>query len=266
MNVPVAIQKRVTAKLQSGIDTLNKHYKLQLTMPRVTYKLRGATAGKADYRAWHIMLNAVLLMQNLDDFIARTVPHELAHLGTDKVYPDAHASRIVWTRAGRPKRAKRELHGSRWQEVMRVLGVQDSTRCHKYNVTDVKRKKARYEYRCTGCQSILSMGPKLHAQLGRNPASRWHRGCKGRRLELVGHQAAQSAPAYANPGAPKAKAAKAPRAGTQLAKAYKLYKDWHNQYDRKGMIAVFRNELGMTEAGSSTYVYQCQKLYQQGVL
>lgn len=271
MIVTPQVKKRVEAKLKEGLKTLNTHYKTSMSMPRVTYKVRGSTAGKADYSKWEVMLNAVLLMENIDDFIERTVPHELAHLGAFKVYPETlnrfadeagAMFRMLRVRRGKLRMPKREVHGPRWQEVMRVLGVKDSSRTHTYDVSNSSRRKARYDYKCSGCGTAMKCGPKIHKQIQADPKSRWHRGCKGSPLVLVTSTPAKPAATYKPKTTPKTKA---PKSGTKLARSYVLYKQWKHLYDRKGMIAVFRNELGMTEAGSSTYVYQCQKLYQQGV-
>ena len=260
MKVTAQIKQRIEAKLREGLTTVENHYHRKLAMPRVTYELRGGTAGRADYIAWEVKINAVLLMENVDDFIINTVPHELAHLVTDKIYPEAHKTAVVYRR-GRLRRTKREVHGTRWQEIMRVLGAPDASRCHQYDVTNVKRRKAGYQYRCTGCDKTVHLGPKRHARLQRDPQAIWHRGCKSSPLVLVGHQAAQPAPAYVKrtPGT-------RPTTGqTKQVRAYALYQELKHQYDRDGIIARFKRDLAMTQAGASTYYYNCQKMANQGV-
>lgn len=270
MKVSAQIKQQVETKLREGIATIQKHYGCKLDMPTILYTKGGGTAGVANYCNWTVNYNPVLLIENTDEFLARTVPHELAHLACDKIYPEAHQSnndnyREAYAGDGtgyrfhptRFRRAKRELHGSHWQEIMHVIGVKDVSRCHSYDVTNVKRKKARYQYKCAGCATVVSCGPKIHKQLQRDPKSRWHGGCKGYRLVLVTQQ---------TPAKLKVNTPKKPEAGTKIAKAYALYKQWHGRYDRQGMIAVLMHEVGMTEAGASTYVYQCQKLYAAGVL
>lgn len=277
MNVPAQVKQRVESKLRQNIAKIKSHYKIDLNMPTVSYSLRGGTAGRANYIRWHVELNPVLLMENLEDFLARTVPHELAHLACHRIYPEAYDPfhnndeaagilRMMRNAGRRVRRPKREVHGPRWKEIMRVLGA-PATRCHTYDVTNVKRRKSRHEYRCTGCGAVITAGPKIHKQIQRDPTSRWHSGCRGARLELV----SSAAPVRPKAAPKPARKTSAPRVripvrGTKIYQAYQLYKQWHNRYDRKGMIAVFRNEIGMTEAGASTYVYQCQKLYQQGVV
>ncbi|SQJ13486.1 Protein sprT [Salmonella enterica subsp. enterica] len=44
------------------------------------YTQRGTSAGTAWLESYEIRLNPVLLLENIDTFIAEVVPHELAHL------------------------------------------------------------------------------------------------------------------------------------------------------------------------------------------
>lgn len=253
MQVSHQVKQRVTAKIDAGIGLLNKHYRINMKKPTVVYKKRGATAGTANPATWVIDLNATLLMENIDDFIARTVPHELAHLGTYTVYPET-MTRNVFGRRG-----KRDFHGFRWQEVMQVLGVKDKSRCHTYDVSNAKIKRtssAKYSYRCTGCQTIVEMTPRAHKKILLGYRY-WHRGCSNHPLVLV-----TSAAPVAQKVIPKVNV-KMPKAGTKMAQAYALYTQWMHRYDRQGMIAVFVNELGMTTAGASTYEYNCRALYNQ---
>ena len=58
----------------------------KLPMPTCSFDLRGATAGRANSRTGHVQLNAVLFLENVDAFIARTIPHEVAHLVARKLH------------------------------------------------------------------------------------------------------------------------------------------------------------------------------------
>ena len=124
MHVTTEVKSRVVAKLAEGIALIRAHYGVSLTMPVIKYSKRGTTAGTAEIRSWAVNFNAGLLMENVEDFIACTVPHELAHLAVERIYPEAHRPQ----RVGR--RLKRDFHGADWQEVMRVLkAVQTGDLC-----------------------------------------------------------------------------------------------------------------------------------------
>jgi SprT protein len=262
MKIIQAIKQRVTARLRSDLDKIEKRYGTKLDMPNVAYDVRGVVAGYASHSAWLIRLNPDLLVANLEDFLIRTVPHELAHLACHRIYPEAYerdVSAMFSARTGRMKfrRAKREVHGPRWKEIMRVLGA-DPKRTHNYDVSSTRRsRKARYQYKCSRCGEMLYAGPKVHKHIQRDPSARWHRGCKGHRLILQGIQG-KHVPAAADLLAVP-RATPTPATGTKQQRAMALYRG-HPGADRGTMIAMFMAQLAMTQAGASTYYYNCQKV------
>lgn len=253
MQVSLAIQKRVNAKLAKGIKLAEASYKTKFNMPTVRYDVRGTTAGLAFPGRWLVRFNAVLLTENVEDFLGRTVPHELAHLLTDRLYPRAMNTGVTYS-GGRFRRRKRSVHGWEWQSVMRTLGISDPTRCHNYDVTNARVKKQRFQvmYRCTRCETVFPVGPKSHRRLQINPKSLWHRSCKGALLVL-----ATTTP-VATMTAPKPQQSKVPATGTKMERALALFRANPTEA-RLNMIEMFVRELGMTNAGASTYYYNCKK-------
>lgn len=258
MQVTAEIRTRVTTKIQHGIDLAKRRYNIEINMPTVVYKKRGTTAGVANYRTWTIDLNPVLLIENIDKFITRTVPHELAHLICDLVYPHAH-------RPGRG--AKRDVHGSYWKDIMRTLGVpsHEITRCHSYDVSTVKRVSTRtsYAYKCITCNDDFSIGPKRHARLLADPNVLTCRRCGRTHGKLVLATTHTPAPAPVKAVAAKKKQAPVSPGSSKLDRCYgwyKQYKDAGTENLRQMCIAVFMQEVGMTKAGASTYYNTCQKI------
>lgn len=258
--ITAAIKQKVTDKLKACIAIANKRYGIDVKFPNVTYQKRGTTAGTATYGTWTIDLNPVLLAENEEDFINRTVPHELAHLITDMVYPHAHK---------RMYGQKRSPHGSEWQSVMHVLGA-NASRCHSYDVSNARVKnKASYDYKCNCCGQVLKMGPKRHATEQRTPGHYTHSSC-GRaagKLTLVGGATVHAKPAQLPPmnlhnvPAPKS----APAAGSKISKCYGMFKQYPG-LSRKEMINHFVQLCDCTAAGASTYYATCKKMYDSGVL
>ena len=255
MTVSTTIKQRVQEKINEGIALAEKMYGIKIKQPHVVYNKRGTTAGTANYRTWTIDLNAGLLNEHTDAFIARTVPHELAHLITDQMYPESHKQELVWTGKGY-KRTKREVHGANWQSVMQVLGVADSTRCHSYDVSNVKIHKTttRYEAQCTCCNKAITVGPKVHAKLLKG-AEYGHKGCRGSRLKVTGNKIVR-APAVVT-SAP-AKMPSAPQAGTKLDRCMKIYQSHSASYSRQQMIQAFVQLCECTPAGAATYYATCK--------
>lgn len=135
-----------------------------LPQPRLSYRLRGRSAGQARFAEHEIRLNAAMLAEHGTPFIAETVPHEMAHL----------AVHLRYGRKARP-------HGREWRAIMALLGVAPR-RCHDWPVRPAGRT---YTYAC-GCVT-LEFSARRHA-LARRRAY-WCRAC-GRRLiqATVGQQ------------------------------------------------------------------------------
>ena len=105
----------------------------------VRFDLRGGAAGQAIFgRCGKIAIryNGLLLRENGEEFLRRTVPHEVAHV----VVRLLHGPRC------RP-------HGREWQRVMAHFGA-EATRCHRYDIRRAAtRRLRRYTYRC-GCREF----------------------------------------------------------------------------------------------------------------
>lgn len=258
MHVTAEMKAKVNAKIRECIAIANKRYNIDMKFPTVVYQKRGTTAGTANYRTWTIDINPVLLVENFDDMLADTVPHETAHLITELVYPHAHR---------RTYGQKRSPHGTEWQSVMRVLGCEPS-RTHSYDTTNAMvRTKASYDYKCNCCGAILKMGPKRHAKEQLTPGFYTHSSCGRARgkLTLVGGKApvatVHTKPvSTSNTPAPKA----APETGSKLARCYEIFKTYPTMA-RKDLIQHFVTRVGCTAAGASTYHATCKKMYDAGV-
>lgn len=130
------MQHRINAitKLNETLAKARQLFGRDFPAPRVTFDLRGRTAGMAHYTQNLIRLNDVLLRENGDAFVARTVPHEVAHLLAHQIY--GHGIRP---------------HGPEWKNVMRRLGLVPS-RCHSYDTTNaVTRRVEKFSMFCA-CQ------------------------------------------------------------------------------------------------------------------
>jgi SprT protein len=104
--------------------------------PRIVFDLRGQAAGQFRIAAGGepcIRYNQVLLARHPREFLAQTVPHEVAHY-------------LAFLRFGRDIRP----HGREWQQIMRGLGA-DPRRCHDFDVTGLTTRRIRrhlYHCRC----------------------------------------------------------------------------------------------------------------------
>ncbi|MCB1802364.1 MAG: SprT-like domain-containing protein [Gammaproteobacteria bacterium] len=115
------------ATLCRAVRRLHKRHEIR-------FDLRGQAAGQCVWRPGHTPLlrfNLALARRHLQDFLATTVAHEVAHLATFACH------------------GRVQPHGPEWQAVMQHLGVATPQRCHDFAVeqSDIRRQR-RWDYRC----------------------------------------------------------------------------------------------------------------------
>ena len=115
-------------KISECVTRCNRIYNIKMDIPTLSFKLKGTTAGYAQYDIHTVKLNPVFLMENTRDMIEDTIPHEVAHLVVYAVY-------FVRMRTY-PK-----PHGNEWKSVMFALGL-NPTRCHNYDMGTVYAQRA----------------------------------------------------------------------------------------------------------------------------
>ena len=97
----------------------------------------GTSAGQCrivDSQAITLRFNIAIAKNQPEDFIEKTVPHEIAHAVTWLCFPGA------------------KPHGVEWKSVMRQLGQEQPKRCHDYDTGQVQRRtQRRWNYLCA-CQ------------------------------------------------------------------------------------------------------------------
>lgn len=138
--------------LASGIYPVKKISTLALG-----FALKGGNAGTYDPQRSLIKYNLEIATRQIDEFCARTVPHELAHHLVNKLWG-------VQQHGIRP-------HGKQWQSVMRSLGVKDISRCHSFNVEGVAiKRQRRFSYYCSCGDHAIST--TIHNRIRRGQAYR----------------------------------------------------------------------------------------------
>jgi len=174
----------VIERVKKGIAIAQEQWPSEtFKFPDILFTKRGTTAGTANSTKWQLNFNEILLNENVEIFVKQTVMHELAHLIDHQVY-DSHAPRF--DRRGR--RMKRSPHGRNWKNIMLVLGV-PADRCHKMDVSNAKihrAKSATFDYKCTGCDTVMTMGKIRHNKQQSGMANYRHNGCRGAQLIFIG--------------------------------------------------------------------------------
>ena len=253
-----ADKQRVYDIVKSGLSKAEAYYNRKFEMPAITYTIGGRrVAGLAWGSKNLIELNPVLMSNNLEQFIERTPLHELAHLIDYHVNPDNHKRGITVSDYGRVKRAKRDVHGADWQHVARVCGLDNPTRCHQYDTSDITKGSGVWMCTC-GCEKRATVGPKIHQQLLANPsARRFHRGWPLKQV-VTGNQPAQP---IKEPAIAQVVAATVVVSGqSKLDQCWSIYKQNVGQ-SRADVIKQMVERAGCTPAGASTYYSTCKKRY-----
>lgn len=250
--VPQEIRQRVHNEIKRCIDVASSYYGREFNIPSYDFNLKGTTGGRAWPTENRMEFNATFLLNHTEEYIARTVPHEVAHIIDRAVYG------YEYTRRGKVIR-----HGTNWKSVMRVLGVKDLTRCHSYDVTPAQQKvKSKFHYKCKGCGADLYLGPVRHRKHKNNKY--WHSKCGKHSGELVfvgslgqvTYSEARQGKKGKIPTAPKRTKPIDPN--SKKAKAIRLYK-WNTHLTPKDLVELFMSELNMSLAGARTYLNICRK-------
>ena len=110
-------------RVKQYVDRGNVKLGTTLNYPKVSFDLRGTTAGKAFYQTNEVKFQPTLLFENPETFIEQTAGHEVGHLLARFKFRDRGI----------------DPHGSEWQSVMWYLGL-PATRCHNYDTSNVSTK------------------------------------------------------------------------------------------------------------------------------
>lgn len=245
-----AAKKQIVDKVHECIATVEKKYKVTFKKPLITFNVRGTCGGRAHYGMWKVDFNPILAKDNLQTYLDDVVPHEVAHLATWLVYPNA---------LKRGFGQKRRPHGAEWASIMVALGA-DPKRTHSMDTTEARvRTKVTYSYKCSGCGHEFQLGPKRHAKFQRG-VTFWHPECGKEKGKLVPVAASTPAPVIKPVVAvPTLSKPRVPTGETKLAQCYRLFENYPG-YSRAEMINVFVQEVDMTPAGAATYYAKCKSM------
>jgi len=128
----------------------------------VSFDLRGRSAGMYRCRNGErlIRYNPYIFAKYFEDNVADTIPHEVAHYITEKLYGIGRV---------RP-------HGREWQEIVHAFGVKSSRASHRYDLQGIPvRVHQRIAYQC-GC-ATHNITRRRHTQMKQGIAKYLCRRC-----------------------------------------------------------------------------------------
>jgi predicted SprT family Zn-dependent metalloprotease len=148
MNLTPDLIKRVEDSYLFWIDKANKLFGFnhipELKLEECSIRSR---AGEANLN--FVRLSPFFLIQNTEEMLNQTIPHEIAHSIQVWKYPHA-----------------KQWHGPEWKGIMRAMGLQP-TRCHSFDVSNnLKRHVPRgYMYFCPDCNQKFNLTIILHNKI-----------------------------------------------------------------------------------------------------
>ena len=160
------IPAQTKRKLQQEVDRCVKIAKDRFGIdlkPRVVFDHAGIdsqrVAGTAFYADSTLYYNPWYLTHETEEFMARTVPHEVAHLVVRKMQ---EANKAGW---------KIDVHGPVFRKVMTAFGVQPKHRTekHEFNVLVLPQYQKCSLYKCEKCQHTHVMRQHQHQRMSENP-------------------------------------------------------------------------------------------------
>lgn len=172
------IKQLILDKVEESFKIAEAFYGRTFDRPRsIIWNEKTTTGGYCSWREKTLMFNPILAMENEDDFITQTVPHEVAHWIDQAVYG------ISYKRTNRGK-VRWILHGPNWKYIMERVYKIPADVTHSYDVTNTRgRVVARdFIYTCP-CNTKFEITTSIHNKM-RKGQVRICGKCKGH-LKLV---------------------------------------------------------------------------------
>ena len=148
MSVSIGLQVQVQEVIQQClVKILGEQESNFLIIPlsfRTNMEAVAALAYRSDKR---IEINEPLFLQNKKEFLNQIIPHEVAHVCQDILYPAA-------------KRA----HGKEWKKLMGVLGKPADT-YHQLDVSSVAVNTHRYSCACSAGNFFHTVHKARHKKI-----------------------------------------------------------------------------------------------------
>jgi len=245
------IQKsKIYERVNHFVALGNEKFESDLDIPHVRFDKRGTTAGTAHYEMLELNFNAGLMVDNWDEFMNQTIPHEVAHLLKGRIYGFGRGKFLA-------------AHGTAWKKVMRALGVEPD-RCHAMDVSKVRMPKAKHIYTCDKCQKELVISSVRHNKMVRGTKTYLH--CRGygithtKALGKMSYNDAadQKTPAFMQQAANKPAA----RKGTKIAHAMTVFEAMvvdGVRSSRQDVISAMSNSMQITKHQAAGYFQTCKK-------
>jgi predicted SprT family Zn-dependent metalloprotease len=118
----LTLMLRLEHRLEELMGLAFKVYGVEIKKPKVDFELTGFAAAMVKCYTNQLSINPILMVENPEGFLEKTIGHEFCHLGVRRLHPKAQ-----WT------------HGKQWQGMMRDLNIPIEID-HRYDVSSIVGK------------------------------------------------------------------------------------------------------------------------------
>ena len=138
----MTMKQQILDKVEECFQIAERYFNREFERPKnIIFKRNGTTGGYSHYSKRELMFQLDLAEHHGDDFLNRTVPHELAHYVQRAVYGyyNSYGKKVM-------------PHGREWKSIMRNVFRLEPSRCHSYDTTVTKTRKGfkqkRFQWKC----------------------------------------------------------------------------------------------------------------------
>lgn len=129
--------------------------------PVIKFELRGRSTGGTALGSRELDFNLDWYAADPELFLKIVVPHEVAHIVDEALYPTI--PRVAWRR-GRMVRVRQTNHGRTWVRICLALGGDGKTTCPLFKAAE--RRRITWEYRYNSLSGAEKwVGPSHHKRL-----------------------------------------------------------------------------------------------------
>jgi len=160
----IVMKQEIREQVQTLFENACAHFLVGGVCPSVRFDIKGTHCfGQARYIENAVRFNFTVAKQNYEEFVKRTVPHEVAHIMQHKLS------------------LRSKPHGYDWAKVMRFFGTPPDRCNSNYNMEGIApaRKTQKFAYKCNGCAKEYSVGKKVHNKI-QNGSNYFCRKCRSR--------------------------------------------------------------------------------------
>jgi SprT protein len=136
-----SVKNKILIKINECFKLANEYFLTCETIP-VKFDLSGNTSGMFCVRGeeMYFRFNLQIAIDNEEEFIKQTIPHEVAHYLQIINYNQFKSG-----------------HGKAWKYIMQRVFNLEPKRCHEYNLTNVKKRNIKeFVYSCNCKEHVVS--------------------------------------------------------------------------------------------------------------